>query len=314
VDLVALRDRLATSYRTRSEQAKDLVDRVPILGRLVNEFVRIEFIDRCMLIAAQGLLALIPMLVVLAAFVPRLTDVGIDQFSSVTGLGGTGGDEVNADVDISQVRAQTGIAGLLITFFSATSFGRAVQRMYERIWDQPHIGGISGTRRCFVWLIGWLLTLQLVAVLFRLIDPDGLVLGGFRLTLQMALASAVWLVSCRLLLFGRVSWWMLTLGAALTGVLVTLYSQGSRLFMPAYVNANADQFGTLGVILSISTWLIGFAGILVVSALVGRIVSEDPTVNRVVSSAAAVAEEVWRRRPRRTGRTADGPAAPPPAG
>jgi membrane protein len=54
MDVGALRDRATTAYRTRRDQAKDLVDRIPILGRLVNEFVRIEFIDRCMLIAAQG--------------------------------------------------------------------------------------------------------------------------------------------------------------------------------------------------------------------------------------------------------------------
>ena len=58
--------------------------------------------------------------------------------------------------------------------------------------------------------------------------------------------------------------------------------------MPPYVEANADQFGTLGIILAISTWLIGFAGIMVGAALVGRIVSEDPTVLRVVSSVLAL--------------------------
>ena len=73
MDLVALRERATATYRLRRDQAKDLVDRIPILGRLLNEIVRIEFIDRCMLIAAQGLLALIPMLVVLAAFVPNIT-------------------------------------------------------------------------------------------------------------------------------------------------------------------------------------------------------------------------------------------------
>lgn len=315
MDLAALRhrvaDRMSTTYRSRRDQAVDLVDRVPILGRLVNEFIRIEFIDRCMLIAAQGLLALIPMLVVLAAFVPSLVDGGIDQFSTVTGLGGDGGDTVSSDVDISQVRAQTGLIGLLITFFSATSFARAIQRMYERVWEKPHIGGVIGTRRCFVWLVGWLLTLQLLAGLIRVLNPDGLVLEGFRLVLQMALASAVWLASVRLLLFGRVSWLMLSVGSVLTGVLITLYSRGSGWFMPAYVAANAQQFGTLGVILSISTWLIGFAGILVVSALVGRIVAEDPAVHRVVSSTVEVLPTSWVRRLRRP---ADEPAAPPPAG
>lgn len=305
MDLAALRERMTTTYRLRRDQAIDLVDRVPILGRLVNEFVRIEFIDRCMLIAAQGLLALIPMLVVLAAFFPNLTEAGLDQFSSATGLG-DGNQMVQSDVNISEVRAQTGVIGLLITFFSATSFARAVQRMYERIWQVPHVGGVVGARRCFVWLVGWLLTLQLVSALIQFIGGDSVLFGTMRIGIQMVLASALWLATSRLLLFGRVPWRRLALGALLTGVLATIYSRGSSLVMPLYVDQNAEQFGTLGVILAISTWLIGFAAVLVGSALVGRIVSEDPTVHRVVrATLAAVAPLV----PARWRPPADGTAA-----
>jgi membrane protein len=310
VDLTALRERITTTYEARRDRARDLVDQVPILGRLVNDFLRIEFIDRCMLIAAQGLLALIPMLVVLAAFFPNLTDVGLDQFSSATGLG-NGNELVQSDVSIDNVRAQTGIFGLLITFFSATSFARAMQRMYERIWEMPHIGGILGTRRCFVWLVGWLLTLQLVAAVVHVFATDSLLFGTMRLGVQMLLAAGVWLVTARLLLFGRVPWRHLVLGALLTGVLATLYSRGSGLVMPVYVDQNAEQFGTLGVILAVSTWLIGFAAVLVASALVGRIVSEDPTVRRLVTASEAVVRPLL---PARWRRPADARAARPPAG
>ena len=71
------------------------------------------------------------------------------------------------------MRAQTGIAGLLITLFSASSFARAIQRMYERVWEQPHVGGVVGLRRCLGWLIGWLVTLQLAGGLRALLlGPD----------------------------------------------------------------------------------------------------------------------------------------------
>ena len=70
----------------------DLVDRIPILGRLISEFVRIEFIDRCMLIAAQGLLALIPMLVVLAAFLPHLTGDAVHVLHRTPPASGQDGD------------------------------------------------------------------------------------------------------------------------------------------------------------------------------------------------------------------------------
>src|SRR6478736_5995022 len=296
-----MRERLTATYETRKQEALALVDRIPILGRLVHDFVRIEFIDRCMLIAAQGLLALVPMLVVLASFFPHLIGDAVHTFSSAAGVGKEGTTLIEGEVTTDQVRAQTGIAGLLITLFSASSFARAIQRMYERVWEVPHIGGVVGLRRCLGWLIGWLVTLQLAGGLRALLlGADNLAAGTARLMFQMLVLSLIWWATSWLLLFGRVGWHRLALGAALTGVLGVIYTRGSTILMPPYVQANADQFGTLGIILAISTWLIGFAGVLVVAALVGRVVSEDPTVLRFVRLGQDLLESSWarvRRRP-----------------
>lgn len=293
MDLAALRVRATTTLRTRRDQAKALVDRIPILGRLVNEFIRIEFIDRCMLIAAQGLLALIPMLVVLSAFLPHITGDAVRSFSDAAGVGHDGTQLIEGQVSADEVRTQTGLLGLVITIFSATSFARAIQRMYERIWEQPHVGGMSGARRCLLWLLGWMMTLQIAGALRRAFDGiGGLVGDGLALALQGLALSLIWWATSWVLLFGRVPWRSLAIGALLTGYLGVLYNRGSSLVMPPYVQANADQFGTLGVILAVSTWLIGFAAVMVGAALVGRIVSEDPTVTRLATS-------VWQATRRR---------------
>jgi membrane protein len=307
LDVAGTRERLSGAYRFRRDQAQALADRVPVLGRLIRDFVRIEFIDRCMLIAAQALLALVPMLVVLASFFPHLTGDAIKSFADATGVGTTGSTSLRGQVSTDQVRTETGIAGVLITIFSATSFSRAIQRMYERVWEVPHVGGVVGLRRCLSWLIGWLVTLQLLGGLRALLlGGDGLAGGAARLILQMVALSAVWWMTSWLLLFGRVGWSRLALGAVLTGTIGVVYTRGAALVMPPYVEANAAQFGTLGIILAISTWLIGFAGIMVGAALVGRVVSEDPTVLRVVSSALGLLRSSWARLRGR----ADEPAAP----
>ncbi len=49
-----------------------MLDVVPGLRRLVNDLVRIEVIDRSMVIAAQGLLTLVPLLIVLLQLVGLL--------------------------------------------------------------------------------------------------------------------------------------------------------------------------------------------------------------------------------------------------
>jgi membrane protein len=289
----------ARSLTTRGlEWGRGLVDGVRWIGRIFEGLVRIELIDRSMAIAAQAMLALVPVLIVLAAFLPAdLTGVAVDRVETVMGFDDQASDAVKQTVDAQQVRTQTGLAGLLITLFSATSFARAVQRMYERVWELPHVGGVAGLRRSFLWLIGWLVTLQLVGLLgfiARSLRDDTV----FRVVLQGVVSCAIWWWTVHVLLFARVSWRRLSATALLTGACLVAYSWGSSLVMPTYVAASAEQFGGLGLILAITTWLVGAAGILVVAAVTGRVLAEDEDIRRFAHGlwAAAVRLAPSRRR------------------
>jgi membrane protein len=263
-----------------------LLGTVPLVRSIITGLVRIELIDRSMAIAAQAMLALVPMLVVLAAFLPaEFTGLALDRFRELTGLSQAGEQIVEANVDAEQVRAQTGAIGLLITLFSATSFARAVQRMYEKVWEQRHIGGLVGIRRSSLWLVGWLLTLQTLSAIGLVLKQVDV--GVLRSVLQGAGASLMWWWTSRVLLFGRVPWWTLLVGALLTGYSLVIYSWGSGLVMPAYVASSAAAFGTLGLILAVTTWLVGFAGLLVVASVVGRAVVEDADIRRLTHAIAS---------------------------
>ena len=269
-----------------------VLDTVPPVRRSVDELVRIEVIDRSMAIGAQALLALVPLVLVLAAFLPHaVTGVGLERIEDVTGIGNVGheitkgvtGSTAGATPDADQIRTATGYAGLLITLLSATSFGRAVQRLYERVWDRPHLGGVAGLRRSLGWLFVWVLALQVVALVgFLSSRVDLVVLHPVFWVFRAGLAGVVWWWSMRLLLAGRVPWGQLAFPAFLTGVMVSVYTAGSGLVMGAYVRAEAQQFGTLGVVLAVATWLVGFAGVMVVCAVLGRVVSEDPMIRRLL--------------------------------
>ncbi|MEI7057360.1 YhjD/YihY/BrkB family envelope integrity protein [Nocardioides sp. CCNWLW239] len=260
-------------------RVEEWASHVPLLQRLATEFFRIEFLDRCMLIAAQALLAMVPMLVVIAAFLPELTASALQQMASVTGVGDDAVRQVTGELDLSRVRSETGALGLVITIVSATSFGRAVQRVFERVWEQKHVGGLRGGARCLIWVVVFLGCLGAVNGVINLLTDPG---NPLRPALQMLGSCAAWWGSAWVLLFGRVNRWVLLPGAVLTGVVQVIYGRGSAWVMPTYVESNAEQFGTLGVILSLSTWLIGFAGIVVGGALLGRLLVEDPIIARTV--------------------------------
>jgi len=270
--------RAQSATRRGLEWGRGLVRSVRWIGHIIEGLVRIELIDRSMAIAAQAMLALVPVLVVLASVLPAdLTGVAIERIQEVMGFNEDATELVKETIDDEQVQAQTGLAGLLITLFSATSFARAVQRMYERVWEVTHVGGIAGIRRSFLWLVGWLLTLQVVGLIGFAARSwqDDVVL---RLLFQGVVTCAIWWWTIHVLLFGRVTWRRLSVTALVTGGCLVLYSWASGLVMPAYVAGSAAQFGGLGLILAITTWLVGAAGILVVAAVVGRVLVEDEDV------------------------------------
>jgi membrane protein len=288
--------RVRAAMKRVIEFVQRVISTVTVVRSIITGLVRIELIDRSMAIAAQAMLALVPLLVVLTAFLPpEVTDLALERFRDLTGIGEGGKELVQTSVDADQVRAQVGAIGLLITLLSATSFARAVQRMYERVWDQGHIGGLGGIRRSSLWMVGWLITLETLTalgfVLAKVTDFDAL-----RFVLQGAAAGMIWWWTSRVLLFGRVPWRMLLLGGLLTGYALVAYSWGSALVMPTYVASSAAAFGTLGLILALTTWLVGFAGLLVVAAVVGRAVVEDTEV-RHLALALARRVPVLRSRP-----------------
>jgi membrane protein len=267
--------------------AVDLVERVPALGRVVSELVRVEVIDRALAIGAQALLAVLPLLVVVAAYSPP--SFGADVLGQIRDIMGLDA-EVSAPLQKlvlpqSEVRAETGAIGLLVTLISATSFSRALQRAYAKVWDLTGVRRSGAVRSSVLWLGGWLVYLDAVVLLEQLLDdlpgrpaPSVVVLG----TLQLL----VWWWSPRVLLLWRVPWSRLLPCAVLTTAGMVLLGAGSDLVMPRYAEASVRQFGSLGLVFAAATWLVAFGFVVIVMAVVGRVVAEQAWWGRMVDRAA----------------------------
>lgn len=254
--------------------AHSVLDLLPPVRRTLSELKRIELLDRSLALGAQALLALIPMLMVLGAFMPHAWVQGVvQQIRDVVGLRDDVMEPVRQMALTRQARqAQTGVAGLVVSLASASSFSRALQRMYARTWELPSHGGVRALRSSLVWILGWLLMLQLTALLLG--SLSGLPYSGpLQTFVQLTTNTLLWWWTSRLLLGGRVSWRHLLPGAALTALLVVALTRLSKLFMPTFTRSNLDQFGPLGVVFAVGSWLVVFGGVLVVAAVVGRQIS-----------------------------------------
>lgn len=261
------------------------VESVPGVGPLLAGLTRIELVDRSLALGAQALLALLPFLVVLAAFTPD--DVGravVDHVRDAMGL--TSGDMGPATevVGSESIESNTGVFGFVVALVSATSFSRALQRMYARVFEVTKQESTGRVQRSVVWLPVWLVYMMFVALLSRW--PDGLVAGVLVPVLAAALQVAFWWWSVHFMLSGARSWSHLLPAALITTAASLLMFVGSGVVMPPYTRSSVEQFGSFGLILAAASWLVAFGGLLVVSSLTGRLVAESEVWRRVLASVA----------------------------
>jgi len=274
-----------------------VLDVVPGVRLALDDLIRVEFIDRMVVVAAQSLFAMVPLFVVIAAFSPEFVrDNVLTRVADVMAIQGSALDAIENVMSAEQIRTQTGLVGLVIVLLSATTYARALQRLYERTWQQPHIGGLPGMRRSLLWIVGCVAYLEVLTLLLTALSalPGA---GLWRLLGQVAAGTALWWWTQYVLLRGREPWRNLLPGALLTSVALAALTRLSGVFMPPYVAANVSQFGALGLIFAASTWLLIFGGILVVAAVLGRVAVVEPRLNSwYTATAGRVARRFTRRR------------------
>lgn len=262
----------------RVTRLRERVAAVPGVGPVLGEWRRVEVVDRAMVIAAQGLLALVPLVVVVVAFLPAdLTRAALDRFVDITGLADDSLartlSAVRPDAAIEDVRAQIGVVGALVTVLSASSFARALMRSYERTWDVRPVSGLEGRRRALGWLLLWLSALEVLGLVARLLGRAGAPIP-VAVVVQAALTSLLWWWTLRVLLSRRLSWSALVVPAVVSGVALQAFVRASSLVMPTYSRESVRQFGAFGLVLALASWLVAVSAVLVVAAILGRAAEE----------------------------------------
>jgi membrane protein len=104
------------------------------------------------------------------------------------------------------------------------------------------------------------------------------VLGGLDGNLEpiasLFMSGALWLVTPYLLLGRRLYWLRLLPVAVLSVIGMTGVGIWSVLWMPHTIASSADQFGMIGIGFALLTWFVAVAGVLVVAATGGAMVSD----------------------------------------
>ncbi|MFL9678447.1 MULTISPECIES: YhjD/YihY/BrkB family envelope integrity protein [Streptomyces] len=254
--------------------------RFPVVTELTERLVDSSLLDAGTRLAAQAFLAAVPLLFAVAAFAPAsVRDQLRESLRSIFGLTGASDEQLQQVFDQSTakgLRETTGVVGALIALVSATSFSRAMARVCERAWGLPKAGTRIAAWRWAVWLLALLLVVFLQAPI-----RDGFGAGGWLgLPLYFLLALGVWLWTQHLLLAKRVPWLPLLPGALLGAAASTALGLTARLYMPGALNRALAEYGSLGLVLTLLSWLIVVCAALTFAFTLGAVLAREPAIAR----------------------------------
>ena len=261
---------------------------------LLQRMVSVGLVSSGVVLAAQTFLALIPLLLAVTALLPAESASGVQEsLRARFGISGSSDAAVSQLVNSrDQLRGGLTVLGAIVVIASATSFTRALQRVYEQAWGLPPLG-LRGRVRGLMWLLGTVayLTLLATAVRFAGGSTTGTVVRTVLTTLGAVL---LWWWTPYILLDGRVRFRALLPGAILTAAALLALGLVGSVYVPRSVRSNERQFGTIGVVFAIESWLVVVACVLVAAAVVAAVAAQtDGPLGRLWRGTAEL--DGWRR-------------------
>ena len=254
--------------------------RLTPLGGLVERgytgFVAIEPFDRAMTLAAQAFVSIVPMMIVMAALRPNQDGFG-SFMADTLGLTEETREALAGSVSTSaSLGGSIGILGLLVALISATSYSRALERMYAKVWQVRRPGLRSAWR--------WLTTVLAVVLAIGLIEVTREATEGVPLpalwdfVVRVVVWAVVWTYVPWALLHAQVPVRVLAFTGGVTALLLGLLSLAGQLYLPIVLVSGTRQFGVLGLVFAYIGWLFVLSFALVLACVIGRACAQDEGV------------------------------------
>ena len=271
--------------RERIARVRTWLERL-LIWRVWERMLEIEFVDRSVALAGKAFVSFFPLVIVVAAFVPERARASIiSTIAARLGLRGDAFSLVKASIASSDdIRRATGLFGLVLTIFFATSFTTALQRVYLRAWRRPPNSGVNTYWKGATWLLAVLVSLAVLGALRDAAgEGTGIVVWA---VVALAVNAGLWWFTAWWFLLGNVRVRVLAPTGVITGVAMAGYALSASVWMPEVVARNESQFGFFGVALALVTWFSGAATCILIGACAGPVFAEDSgRLGRVIRGA-----------------------------
>jgi membrane protein len=241
-------------------------------GILWSRLNAIDFMTSSMQFAALAVLCLFPFLIVVAA--ETGSDVRPDLIRRL-GLDRNAAKAVDTLMSPgTHAVAGLGVLGVAFVLLGAIGVASTLQAWYHRVYDlTPRSKWARQLAAQLLWLAGSVIYFALYDSVVRMLGP----VGGARVPIYAgtcAVAIPFYWWTQHVLLLGKVRWSQLFPGALATGLCVTGLAVFSSFVFSGEIVSSDRDYGPIGVVMVLLSYLVGFAVCLHLGAMAGRVWNE----------------------------------------
>ncbi len=241
-------------------------------GHVTRRALEVDVIHQALVFAALAFMLVVPILISLSALVPLGADGGVAAgFAERVGLT----DQATRDLQQlfsaqATVRASATWGGVLLSVLCAISWPLTLQKGYELAWGLPR----AGIRE--LWRpVAWLISVVALVVIAALLGAVSFVAGRVAIVVLGVPALVAWAWwTQHFLLSGRIAWRSLLPGAVAIALGLVGLKVLAGLLLSSSIVIHYDQYGPIGVVFMMLSWLIGLSVVFVGGALLGATLVE----------------------------------------
>jgi uncharacterized BrkB/YihY/UPF0761 family membrane protein len=241
-----------------------------IVLRALRELRDLELFDRAMTLAAQAFTSVLPVLIVSGQYRRRLNPDAQNILADNLSLDGRTANLVEQAIPVPDEGVTIAqVVGVLLLIIAATSFSRALERCFRKIWGTPK----ASIR--FAWR--WVAAILAIVIGFVFVVATRFVLRGTEAAsvlgflVEAAIWCGLWWLAAWIVINRSVSLRALLPGSVLAGIGLAVSTQVGRVYLPAALASSAEQFGVLGLAFTYIGWLFVLMSVLLAAVAIGRV-------------------------------------------
>ncbi len=259
-----------------------------VVGEYLSEVARTRLLDLAYTLSAQAFVAMIPLVLVVTGVFTRGGDDALIARELTDRFGLAGAARAAVRTLFQTPGAGSGIywTGLLITLYSAFVLSRRVGRAYAMIWDVRALPVSQQWWRGLTWIAIQVTMLMLVSGLRSFGRAHGTALEIVALVLLLIVWAGSEFAAQRLLTAGQVARERLLVAAGLVSLGRLGVGAWSAVYLPATLSRQSEQYGPIGVVFGLFTWIFASLLVLLVMTLLGAVLTRRPVATWLHPAAA----------------------------